>query len=70
MMKEYEVWQEGYATTGNSAKASLIGKVEAKSFYDACVKLCSENEYFNKKSLTIWGCKLYPTEKEARKCFG
>ena len=69
-MKEYEVWCEGYLATGESGTASLIGKVKAKSFYEACVELCSKNEYFNKERLTIWGCNLYPTEKEARKHFG
>ena len=35
-MKEYEIWIEGYAATGERAYASLIGKAIGDSFYEAC----------------------------------
>ena len=36
-LKEYEVWCEGYAATGESAGASLVGKAMARNFAQACV---------------------------------
>lgn len=35
-MKEFEIWIEGFAVTGNSAPASYIGKAEGETFNDAC----------------------------------
>lgn len=35
-LKEYEVWMEGYAATGESGTASLLGKVKARNFAQAC----------------------------------
>jgi hypothetical protein len=42
-LKEYEVWMQGYAATGQSAKAQFIGKVEARSFKQAChILMCQD----------------------------
>lgn len=35
-LKEYEVWMAGYVTTGDRAGASLVGKVMARNFGQAC----------------------------------
>jgi len=35
-MKEYEVWMEGYAATGESDKHRLVGRYEADTFQEAC----------------------------------
>lgn len=35
-LKEYEVWIEGYEITGESSTASLLGKVMARNFGQAC----------------------------------
>ena len=35
-LKEYEVWISGYAATGESATASLVGKAFARNFAQAC----------------------------------
>jgi hypothetical protein len=35
-MKQYEVWMEGYAATGNSSGAEFCGLYEAESFAEAC----------------------------------
>lgn len=37
-MKEYEVWIEGYAATGQSGRHDFVGKVKAKNFKEACAK--------------------------------
>jgi hypothetical protein len=36
-MKEYEIWIEGYAATGESGPANFIGKSHGEDFTDACV---------------------------------
>lgn len=35
-MKEYEIWIEGYAATGERSNASFIGKAIGDSFHEAC----------------------------------
>lgn len=35
-LKEYEVWSEGYAATGESGGATLHGKAFARNFAQAC----------------------------------
>lgn len=35
-LKEYEVWCEGYAATGERSGATLLGKVLARNFAQAC----------------------------------
>lgn len=35
-LKEYEVWESGWAATGGSGEAKLIGKAKARNFAQAC----------------------------------
>lgn len=35
-MKEWEIWMEGYAATGERADASFIGKAMGETFDQAC----------------------------------
>lgn len=90
-LKEYEVWMEGYAANEESASASLVGKVKARNFAQAChMLMCKKHLKFMEKEneptyssystpsrwdydpyrLTYWGCKMYWSEKLARKGFG
>ncbi len=69
-MEKFEVWQEGYQATGQRGEASFLGETEANSFSEACDIICREDPNYNKERLSVWGCKLFPTEKEARKSFG
>ena len=79
-MKEYEVWTEGYAATGQSAGAMFHGKVFAETFDDACIKLLGEDLDKDKTTkdgysrsagrLTVWGCGCYDNEDDAREYFG
>lgn len=57
--------------------ASLLAtNIEADSFKKACIKYLNSieakrfNGYVNKEKLSIWGCRLYDNEKQARKRFG
>lgn len=72
-MKKYQVWIEGFLATGEHARASLIGEVEANSFQEACDALCGKytvhNENYNRENRTVWGCRLFDNEADARKSF-
>lgn len=43
-LKEYEVWSEGFAATGQSASATLLGKAFARNFAQACdIVMCKNH---------------------------
>lgn len=42
-LMEYEVWMEGYAATGESGGATLIGKAKARNFAQACHIVAATN---------------------------
>lgn len=80
-MKEFEIWEEGYVITGNRGKAFFRGKAFGNTFEEACENFISdkgEKLELDKKEdgshryerPSIWGCRLYDNEKEARKSFG
>lgn len=74
-MATFEVWSEGYAVTGGSGPAQLIGTVEAPTFTEACQAVMADKDErlwgrFDPERLTVWGCRLFATEAEARKSFG
>jgi hypothetical protein len=66
----YEVWSEGYRITGNDGTATLEGRIEADNFHDACVKLLGERLDKGRDELSVWGCRLFDNETEARVSFG
>lgn len=87
-LKEYEIWMEGYAATGERGYANLIGKAKGKTFNEACnnFRYIEELKDYKGKVIidigdklgldkeydypSIWACKLYDNEKDARKSFG
>jgi hypothetical protein len=68
--KEWEIWAEGFAATGESGTAQLMGRVKAKTFKEACRIRFKDDRLFNEESLTHWGCRLFDNEVSARKSFG
>lgn len=50
VLKEYEVWMEGYAATGESSDATLLGKTLARNFAQACdIIMCKDHlKWINK----------------------
>jgi hypothetical protein len=81
IMKEFEVWTEGYAATGQSSDATLHGKVMAKSFDQACIKVLGSSldkdeskpdgyRRNSKGNMCVWACGCYDNEAEARAYFG
>ena len=70
---DWEIWMEGYAATGQSAPAQCLGTFRATSFKQACETWARTSEspsLFDADALTYWGCRLYPSEAEARQGFG
>ena len=51
-LKEYEVWSEGYSSTGCHSSAYLVGKTLARNFRQACdIVMCKEHlEYIDKNN--------------------
>lgn len=66
----YKIWCEGYSATGESQPAHFVAEVEAESFKDACIKHYGGEKTFDSTRLTLWGCRLYDNEYEARRSFG
>jgi hypothetical protein len=75
-MKKFEVWSEGYVSTGLSCKADYHGKFEGEDFRDAVTNFRNSltdkhsRDCINLDSLTIWGCYFFDNELDARKSFG
>lgn len=68
--REFEVWSEGYAATGEHGAASLQGVVSASSFKEACDLLFKGNNLYDPKTMRLWGCKLFDNQSDAIKSFG
>jgi len=70
---KYQIWSEGFEITGNSGEASLQGEIEAHNFHDACVQLLGamlDKDRNGHYRLSMWGCRLFDNEAEARRSFG
>ncbi len=76
-MKTWEVWSEGYSATGDRGYAQLEGTAEAETFSEACRIVCVDSGKwkeqpggFDAVGLTVWGCRLFDNESDARWSFG
>ena len=79
-MKEYKIWSEGFAATGQSGEATLHGTIEAKSFEDAILQFALKHKDFYNlldhrpsdrgSNYTYWGCRIFDNEADARRAFG
>lgn len=75
-MKNWNVWTEGYATTGESGDASFHGTFGGETFKDAVIAF--KNSLTDKYSIScidvegmsFWGCRFFDNEGDARKSFG
>lgn len=72
--REFHIWSEGYAATGEYTSAHYHGIGKSRTFNEACENFFrnrkDDQKYFNADSLTYWGCKLYDNEGKARERFG
>ena len=69
----WDIWIEGYSSTGTSCTAQcLMRGVWAETFKEAC-NIAARNMNFgdlDNEPLSVWGCRLYDNEADARKSFG
>lgn len=78
--KQFDVWVEGYAATGQSAPATFHGKHWAETFDEACIyalgelldKDDKEKDGYRRRDgrLCVWACRCFDNEIDARKSFG
>jgi hypothetical protein len=68
----FDIWVEGYSVTGNSCTAWHLGSAKGVTFRNACVNYHKRNpdKFYNEDSNSIWGCKLFDNQSDARKSFG
>jgi hypothetical protein len=72
-LKKFEIWAEGYQTTGQSSEACYFGNAYGADFKDACITFFSVRArpgWFNPERMTHWGCRLFDNEQDARRSFG
>lgn len=62
----YEIWREGYTCTGEYSPETLVCYGWGKSFEEACRRTLRNDRDYDPEKNTIWGCKLYPTQEQAR----
>lgn len=71
---KFEVWSEGYITSGERDGATFHGVWDGETFADACQAWADTTtdprKYFDRERLTYWGCRLFDNETDARKGYG
>lgn len=69
-LREIHVWAEGFRTTGEQGYATYHGHCRAVSFRDACDYLFKDHSDYDAAHATLWACRLFDNETDARKAFG
>lgn len=73
MSQTFIVWREGYRVTGNNSGAEKVANITVSdytSFREACELEFINRSYYDPRRNTLWGCKLFDNEEDARKSFG
>lgn len=72
--REFNIWSEGYRTSGESSGATYIGTYSGVDFRDACFKwansVSDRLQLYDRVRNTYWGCQLFDNEIDARANFG
>lgn len=69
----FQVWMEGFHVMEGRGKAEFLGTYEGETFQEACQKATDAHPglgNYNKEENSIWGCRLYDNEIDARKNYG
>ena len=71
----YDIWIEGYAATGERGSAQRVTIAQGESFKEACVNAYQRGKFhgygsFDAKNLSLWACRLFDNEADARRSFG
>jgi hypothetical protein len=73
-MNNYEIWSEGYRATGESSGACFHSMSTGETFKEAVDAYAEKDEefkkYYDRETMTYWGCNLFDNERDARKTFG
>lgn len=78
VVKEFQIWVEGYSCTGEHQGAKFLGTSEGTDFNAAVRKFIFKDNLdfddikYNEDGgfWTRWGCRLHDNEKDARRAFG
>lgn len=70
MVRKYDIWVEGYLTTGMDGIPARAQKaasgVHAESFKAACDKHFKGDKYYDSEKCRYWGCRLFDNKEDAR----
>lgn len=72
-MAQFTIWSEGYHVNEGRFPAFCLGEFTADTFAQACKKAAIHRDMeslFDAQRLTVWGCRLFDNEMDARKSFG
>lgn len=73
-MKQFEIWSEGYAATGDRGVAVLHGEAQGETFREAVLDFARRTpsfaRHFDERHMEHWGCQLFDNERDARESFG
>lgn len=80
-MKNYGLWVEGYAATGEHGTAKYLGQAEGDTFGEAVQNWYRDTPDANRNygSLrynekrdrwSLWGCEVFDNQADARRSFG
>ena len=80
--KEFTIWSEGFAATGERGTARKMGTAKGATFLDAVANLRDRLERekpveygvgcfrIEEDKAYYWGCRLFDNERAARRNFG
>ena len=74
-MNSYDIWVEGYSITGGGGTAQRICSYTGNNFKDACKRANDAGKFsgygnYDSQGNSLWGCRLFDNEMDARRSFG
>ena len=76
-MQVFQIWIEGFAATGDRGYAQKVGTGIGETFKDAVLDWASKQRHLERdwgrldeERLSLWGCRLFDNEVDARRSFG
>ncbi len=80
-MKKFTLWTEGYMATGEQGRAFLLGAYPVETIDEAVELYLQENPDMRKylaihnepnarSKYSLWACRLFNNEEDAKKSYG
>ena len=63
----YKIWRQGFERETYGGPIHFYGEVEASSFQEACNIFFKNNFDYDAIKLTLWNCRLFDNEEDAKK---